>query len=632
MTQKGLSGDLLMDCSSLDLTHLLCEQAQAHAQASALVAMGRSISYAELFGRAGAMAEGLLRNGMRHNDLVAMVLQREPESIILLLATLLAGGTSVPLDPGYPPARTTAMLEDAKPALLLATRAMRTRLQAGATTPCLDPSTLAEQQDWTQAAARPWPEMAERIYVLFTSGSSGRPKGVAMRSEALARLTAWHRAHPRLGKAARTLQFAPLSFDVSFQEILTTFATGGVLVLVAEAERRDPYALLALLECERIERLYMPYVALQALAEAVAAGAAPPPPTLRDVITAGEQLRVTPAIRAMFRALPGSVLHNHYGPTETHVVMAHELDGDPSVWPELPPIGKPLPYVRTQLVDEDFRTIADGREGELLLGGKCLAEGYIGRPDLTHERFIEHGGMRWYRSGDLARADDSGVLHYLGRLDAQIKLDGYRIEPAEIEATLCRHPKVAEAAVVATGDNRNRQLVAYVVLRDPQASDETVAAELRAHCQMELAPYLVPQSFVIAPLLPLTASGKIDRRTLVAQDLDAPLTWPESQPLSQQLQALWQKLLKLDALDPQANLFDLGARSLTVVRALTELRRHGFHTLTVAQIYEHPSVAKLAASLSNPDTAQPDKTDALSRGERQRAALVRFASRRRGTT
>jgi amino acid adenylation domain-containing protein len=517
------------------------------------------------------------------------------------------------------------MLEDARPRLLVADPDARAHLPDVAEMACCGGLEL-ELQSARMTALAPTPTAGELAYVLFTSGSSGRPKGVAMRSAALAELVAWHVAHSRLGKAARTLQFAPLSFDVSFQELLSTFATGGTLVLPTEDERRDPYALLALLARERIERLFLPYVALQAIAEAVAAGGEMPS-TLRDVITAGEQLRVTPAIRALFMALPDGVLHNHYGPTETHVVTAHELSGDPATWPELPPIGRPLPHVRVRLVDAALRAVAAGAEGELLLGGDCLAAGYIHRPELTAERFIELDGARWYRTGDGVRDDGDGVLAYLGRLDEQIKLDGYRIEPAEIEAVLCRHSAVAEAAVVAVGDAQSRRLVANVVPRDAQVDDATLSAQLRAHCDAQLAAYLVPRVFIMLPALPLTASGKIDRRTLARSGDDAPLVWLETGTLEQQLTVLWRQLLGVAEFDVHDNLFDLGARSLTVVQALTELRRRGFRTLSAVQIYEHPSVAKLTVLLSAAAGPASVPHDAPSRGDRERAALARFGPR-----
>ena len=607
---------------------LLRSQAARRPADTAVLAPGQRLDYANLLAAAERLAAGLQRAGLQPGEVVALPATRNADTLTLIVAILLAGGACLPLDLGYPTLRLAAMLEDARPRLLVAAPAAAEGVPECAGMRRCTPAELASASSGP-AALRP-ASIGELAYVLFTSGSTGRPKGVAMRSAVLARLIAWHAAHPRLGRPARTLQFAPLGFDVAFQEILLTFASGGTLVLPGEAERRDPYALLALLARERVERLFVPYVALQAVAEAVAAGGALPR-TLRDVITAGEQLRITPAIRALFQALPDSLLHNHYGPTETHVVSAHELRGDPARWPELPPIGRPLPHVRVRVVDAALAAVVPGEEGELLLGGDCLAAGYIHRPELTAERFILLDGARWYRTGDRVREDADGVLGYLGRLDQQIKLDGYRIEPAEIEATLCRHPAVAEAVVVAANEAQGRRLVAHVVLRDAHADEAVLATQLRAHCEAQLAAYLVPQRFVAWPLLPLTASGKIDRRVLAGEGAQAPLHWPEGVPLAQQLAALWQQLLGLAAIDPEANLFDLGARSLTVVRALTELRRRGYRTLSAAQIYEHPSVAKLAALLAAATAvaSAPSVTPAdEARGERQRAALARFGPRK----
>lgn len=607
------------------LLDLIRAQARLRPQAIALCAHDASIDYAELLDRAGRLAAALQAQGMRPDDVIALVAERDPATLILMLAIVLAGGACLPLDAAYPPARLAAMLEDARPRLLIADA------QAGYELP--DGTTRVDRNQLETAAAAMAPLAAqtpgEWIYVLFTSGSSGRPKGVAMRSAVLGHLVAWHVAHPRLGHAARTLQFAPLSFDVSFQEMLVTFAVGGTLVLPTEAERRDPYALLALIARQRVERIFLPYVALQALAEAVATGGQMPS-TLRDVVTAGEQLRVTPAIRTLFAGLDGGVLHNHYGPTETHVVTAHELEGDAANWPELPPIGQPLPHVRVRLVDDSLRDVDAPAEGELLLGGDCLAAGYIHRADLTAERFIELDGERWYRTGDGVCDTSNGVLAYRGRLDQQIKLDGFRIEPAEIESVLGRHPGVAEAVVVAVDDAQGRRLVAHVVPRDAQTDETVLLRELRAHGEQWLPAYLQPHAFVVVPLLPLTASGKIDRRALANANTAPPLTWQEDAPLQQQLRSLWQQLLGLAEIDVQQNLFDLGARSLTVVRALTELRRRGFHTLSAAQIYEHPSVVRLASLLSDAPAAAPSSVDELARGNRQRAALARFAPRRGG--
>lgn len=601
----------------------LLAHAGANPRSIALRAGMRELDYATLVAAMWHAAATLRAGGVRPDDVVALPATRTPQTIVAMLASIACGAAYLPLDLDYPPARLAAMLEDAQPRAVFGDAAARSRL----------PANLR----WIECEAMtgmPPPsssfEAGELAYVLFTSGSTGRPKGVAMRVAAVAHLIDWHRAHPRLGRPARTLQFAPLGFDVSFQEIFSTFASGGMLVLPTEGERRDPYALLALLGRESIERLFLPYVALQALAEAVAAGGERPL-GLRDVIAAGEQLRITPAIRGLFAALSCVVLHNHYGPTETHVVTAHELAGDAAHWPDLPPIGTPLPHVHARIVDAALDAVAPGVDGELLLGGECLAAGYIHRPGLTAERFVEHAGARWYRSGDRVRDRGAGVLDCLGRFDEQIKLDGYRIEPAEIEAVLCRHPTVAEAVVVAADGAGGKRLVAHVVPRDPRSDTSTLAAMLNVHCAASLAAPSVPHDFVPHAALPLTPSGKIDRRALARQGDETPLLWRDEASVQDQLLELWRQVLGIASLDADANVFDHGARSLLVVRVLTELRRHG-RVLSAAQVYEHPSVSAQAALFGMPSSESAARADASEqlRATAQRAALARFAPRAGG--
>ncbi|HVH34512.1 MAG TPA: amino acid adenylation domain-containing protein, partial [Tahibacter sp.] len=404
--------------------------------------------YATLVDQAQRIAAGLVAQGVKPDAVVALSAERTPLGMAAILAILQVGAAYLPLDTGYPPARLAMMLQDARPDLLLgADEAI------AATAPQIPRRTVA--QLLAQQAQPPLLGDGALAYVLFTSGSTGRPKGVAMTRRCVGALIDWHRHHPRLGLPARTLQFAPLAFDVSFQEILSTLAVGGTLVLPSDGERRDPHALLALMRRERVERLFLPYVALQALAEA-ALQEGDVPDSLRDVITAGEALRITPAIRALFANLPQAVLHNHYGPTEAHVVSAHELAGDPQLWPELPPIGSALPHVQMRVVDAQGSTLAAPAEGELLLGGDCLAAGYIHRADLTAQRFVTLDERRWYRTGDRVRVDAHGVFDYLGRCDDQIKLDGYRIEPAARQSPPSSSSPSAGAASVLPSASTTR--------------------------------------------------------------------------------------------------------------------------------------------------------------------------------
>jgi len=587
---------------------------RATPRAEAIREGGRVLDYGALADRVAAIARALRAAGVRRDDIVAVTSERTPDTIATLLAIVGCGAAYLPMDLDFPPARIGVILAEARPRAAIGHAALRAQLPAAVT--------WVDGADIEAGAASAFDE-GDLAYVLFTSGSTGQPKGVAMRRSAVAWLVDWHQHHPRLGKAARTLQFAPLGFDVSFQEIFTTLSAGGTLVLPSEAERRDPYALLALLKRESIERLYLPYVGLQALAEAAVAGGEMPR-ALRDVVTAGEQLRITPAIRALFASLTDATLHNHYGPTETHVVTAHELSGNAALWPDLPPIGTPLPHVRVRLVDTNLADVASDAEGELLLGGDCLAAGYIHRPELTAERFFELDGARWYRSGDRARRDAAGVLDYLGRMDAQVKIDGFRIEPAEIETVLCRHPAVSETVVVAAENAGGRHLVAHIVPKDPRADERALSVLLRSHCEAMLAPYLVPRTFQLHAALPLTASGKIDRRALERGFAHVTLHWLDGAPLQQQLLHLWKQLLGVDDLAVGANLFENGARSLLVVRALTELRRHGL-VLSAAQIYESPTIAAQAALLESGNAGQAEPSGAeRARGAAQRKAFARF--------
>ncbi len=219
------------------------------------------------------------------------------------------------------------------------------------------------------------------------------------------------------------------------------------------------------------------------------------------------------------------------------------------------------------------------------------------------------------------------MLAYVGRQDEQIKLDGYRIEPSEIENVLCRHEAVLQAAVVVADGSGPRRLIAHIVPRGSPSDDVAFVAKVRAHCETILASYLVPKSFVVHAALPLTASGKIDRFALAVREVEAPWIWPDGAPIQQQLAALWKHLLHLDDLDINANLFELGAASLTVVRALTELRRRGFRALTAALVFEHPSVVKQAALFDTPPASET-ASEARERSERQRVALSRFDPRR----
>jgi amino acid adenylation domain-containing protein len=552
-------------------------------------------------------ARELAGRGIGPGDRVAIAAERTVDAVVDLVAVAAAGAAYVPLDLDYPDARLRAMLDASAPRAVLgptaALDALATRVGA---VPTLDaPSRVSDP---------PFAATGALTYVLFTSGSTGRPKGVAMGAGPLANLIRWHRSHPRLGRAARTLQFAPLSFDVHFQEIFSTIACGGTLVLVPDEVRRDPVALREALVARRIERMFLPYVALQMLA---ASGPAPAPRHLREIVSAGEQLQVTPSIRALLSDVPGVELHNQYGPTETHVVTAAELSGDPAAWPELPPIGRALPHARLAVRTDDGRIVGQG-EGELLVGGDAPAIGYIGRPDLTVERFLEAvPGLagRWYATGDRVEVSGDGVAVYRGRVDQQLKIDGYRIEPGEIESAIRLDPAVAEAVVAGVeSSGAGRQLVCFVLRQDRSRPEHACWSELRERIRATLPAYMVPSRFVDVEKVPTTPSGKIDRAALVAGLATGGSSRPASD-VAGTIRELWRDLLGVASIDDRANLFDLGARSLLVLRFLAMARDRGVARLSVGDVYDCPTIEGLARA------ALGDGADPGDRGDRPRTTI-----------
>lgn len=578
------------------------------------------LDYGQLARRVQTLAARLSGRGVTRGSRVALAARRDAETYMAMLALLALGASYVPLDLGYPPARLAAMLESAGIDLVVGVRETLDKLPTYAI-----PEIVLDLGSESRAApALSEADPAGLAYILFTSGSTGTPKGVAMPREPLTHLIDWHLTHPRLQRPSRTLVFAPMSFDIHFQELHSTLATGGTLVLIDEAVRRDPARLLDTLDTLGIERLFLPYVALQMLAD-TAQRSGRLPLALTDVISAGENLRITPAIRALFRSLPDARLHNHYGPTESHVVTALQLGDDPDTWPERPSIGKPLPHVKLALRRPHLATAAADGEGELLIGGDSLADGYIGQPEMTAQRFIDNpDGLagRWYASGDLARCDDEGNWVCLGRIDMQAKIDGFRVEPEELELALLALPGVQAAAVdVRELPALGRQLVAWVVPA-PDTDDDLLTGQLRDGLRKTLPDYLQPAQIHAIEALPKTPSGKIDLKALAIPGTGGGIDGA-ADPLTRVTRA-WAQLLGRADIDPDANVFDLGARSLSVVRLLSLLEADGARGLEVADVYAAPTPRGQAARLTGSGAAQPGLTSADQRGVRQREAFARM--------
>ncbi|MDP7042183.1 MAG: non-ribosomal peptide synthetase, partial [Gammaproteobacteria bacterium] len=451
--------------------------------------------------------------------------------------------------------------------------------------------------DWASGDGSNLDVQGESVYAIYTSGSTGKPKGVELTHAGLSNLIQWQASQPGLDRPARTLQFASLSFDVSFQELFTTWAGGGTLVLVSEDERRDLAGLAKFIAADGIERVYLPFAALQPLADAVVNE-----PGLnfrvRDVIVAGEQLQVTPAVKAMFETLGDARLHNQYGPSETHVVTAYTLAGPPDSWPALPPIGTPVANTQVYVLDANLEPVPVGVPGELYLGGVQVAKGYVGRPELTVERFLADpfNKGRVYRTGDRVRFLPDGTLEYLGRTDDQVKWRGFRIEPGEIETALADHASVRQAAVLIREDNPgDKRLVAYVVGDDPDAE------ALRLHLKERLPDYMVPQAFVVLDALPLTPSGKVARRSLPVPDYaDAADAYVAPRtPVEEALVTIWAEVLNVERVGIHDDFFALGGHSLLATQLISRVRDTLNTELALKYIFRNTTPETLAAAIES---------------------------------
>lgn len=546
----------------------------------AAVFEGQTLSYRELDRRANQLARHLIASGVRAETPVGIHLDRSLDLLIAVLAVMRSGGAQLPLDRSYPEQRIAYMIENAGAPVIITESFLQDA--AIAALPDDDPCVPVSPE--------------QTAYIIYTSGSTGQPKGIAVQHAVLANLIEWQigaSSHP----TGTTMQFAPLSFDVAQQEMFSTWSAGGRLVVASEEDRRDPARLLRLIECEEVVRLFLPFIALQHLSLAASAL----PASLREVVAAGEQLVVTPQIRQLFLSSPHSRLRNQYGPSETHIVSDHVLDVDPATWPLLPPIGRAIAGSRLYNLDDHLEPVPVGVVGELYAGGVAVARGYVGRPRATAERFLPDpfgaAGSRMYRTGDIARLRANGDIDFLGRRDAQVKVRGYRVEPGEIETLLCRHPAVAEAAVVVRGEGEERRLVAFYVPAGTVTHDE-----LRAHVQRQLPDYMIPAAFVPLPSLPTTPSGKVDRQALpdaevrradFARAARAPRTEVE-----RELASIFAQVLKIDSVGIDDNFFDLGGHSLSATQVISRVRDLFDVDLPVLRLFESPTVQELVPAVA----------------------------------
>ncbi|MGJ0152178.1 amino acid adenylation domain-containing protein [Streptomyces sp. CH8.1] len=583
------------------------KQVVASPDAVALVFGETSLTYRELDARANRLARFLVAHGVGPETVVGVALRRSPELWTAVLAVLKAGGAYLPMDAAYPAERLRYMAQDSGARLVLADTPTGGELpELPAPVLLLDtPETLTavsrEPAGPLTDSDRIRPQrVAQTAYVIYTSGSTGRPKGVAVTHNGLAPLLATHFEQLKVGPTSRVLQFASPSFDASVWEMCMGLLSGATFVLAGKEELAPGEPLAATVARHGVTHVTLPPPVLAA----VPAGALA---TVETLVVAGDA--TTPELVATWSA--GRRMINAYGPTETTVcaTMSAPLAGDGLV----PPIGGPITDTGVHVLDDALRPVTAGVTGELYVSGASLARGYLGRPDLSAQRFVAcpfgEPGARMYRTGDLVERTPEGTLVFHGRADTQVKIRGIRIEPLEIEAVLSAHPGVADAAVLPHEQAGGRRLVAYVVPaasgrpghEGPQGSGYGSialdsgfgAGELRAHAGRHLPDHMVPAAFVLLDRLPLTPNGKLDKARLPEPEFRAGTYRAPRTPQEEILAELYAKALGLGQVGIDDDFFTLGGDSIQSLQVVSWARARGL-VVTARQAVEHRTVARLA--------------------------------------
>jgi amino acid adenylation domain-containing protein len=593
---RTVDGSLTVQC-----VHELFEaQVEKTPDSVAAVFEDQHITYDTLNRHANQLARYLRELGVRADTPVALYLDRSLSMILSVLGILKSGGCYLPLDPNYPHERLTFMLRDALVPVLISCSNLQNDLpEYAGRVVCLD-SVGSVPQHMTEGNPFPVASSMNAAYVIYTSGSTGAPKGVVMPHRPLVNLVRWQGSSTSIDRPARTVQFASLNFDVSCQEMFFTWYSGGTLVLLTEDERRDVEMFIEFLCRVSAERLFLPFVALQNLAYAANSKPAVLPKNLCEVITAGEQLQITPYVGQFFAMLDWCTLHNQYGPTESHVVTAFTLAGGSNDWTLLPPIGRPITNARIYILDESLFPVPIGVTGELYIGGPVLARGYLNRPALTAERFVPdpfaEPGARLYKSGDLARYLPDGNIEFLGRVDHQVKVRGFRVELGEIESILGRHQAVQAAVATVVDDvHGDRRLVAYVI---PKNGSQLEMDELQHFLRESVPEYMIPSAFTSVEEFPLTPSGKVNRQALPeptgAEISHREAFVPPRTPLERELASLFSQVLHIESVGIDDNFFDLGGHSLIATQLISRLNAALHVELPLRVIFERPTIAGLA--------------------------------------
>jgi len=568
------------------LHELFAEQAERTSNAVAVVYEDQCLTYGELDRRSNQLGHHLRGLGVGSEVVVGLCVQRSLEMVVGLLGILKAGGAYLPLDPEYPAERLAYMMSDARAPVVVTQAELVDQL------PPHDARVVQIDLDWVEITAQPTTALRNMTlpdnlaYVLYTSGSTGQPKGVSLQHASAVAMLSWADTTFSREDTASTIASTSICFDLSIFELFVPLCTGGQVILANSPIDLPTVAKNATL-INTVPSAIAELIRKESILKAI-----------RVINLAGEPLQAS-LVRQLYNSCNVQCIYNLYGPSEDTTYSTYALIGrnDTQV-----PIGRPISNTRVYVLDGDLSPVPIGVGGELYIGGHGLARCYLGRAGLTADRFVPSSfgdGERLYRTGDLVRYLADGNLEFLGRIDHQVKLRGFRIELGEIETALRGHGGVKDAVVIAREDTPgDKRLVAYVVAADEAAVD---AGDLRGHLKRSLPDYMVPSAFVMLKALPLTPNGKIDRRALPAPEDDAVIRGEYVEPRTpteEVLAAIWCEVLKLDRVGVHDNFFELGGHSLLAMRLMARLRDAFQIELPLRALFEAPTVGEISVKLA----------------------------------
>jgi len=567
-------------------------QAATTPDACALVAGPETLSYAELDRRANQFANYLQSLGVGPEKLVALCVDRSPRMVVAALGILKAGGAYLPLDPSAPTERMELMLRDADVAVLVTNQNLRVPVDTKLVDLDRDAAAIAAMS----LLAPPVSITPENLaYVIYTSGSTGQPKGVEVTHAGLANLVSWHLRSFEVTVSDRASHLAALGFDAAVWELWPYLAAGASVYFPEDGVRNDPEALRDWLAAQKITITFL----ATPLAERMLLLDWPRPADLRILLTGADTLHRRPGSGLPFK------LVNNYGPTECTVVATSGTVSASDSTSEPPSIGRAIDNTEIFVLDENMQRVAAGKPGELYIGGAGLARGYRNRPDVTAEKFVANpfaadSSERLYRTGDFVRELPSGELEFLGRLDTQIKIRGYRVEPNEIVQSLNANPEVEASVVVANEDHSgDKRLVAYVVLA--ASANGVTGSGLRAGLRKQLPDYMIPATFVRIDALPVTSNGKIDLAALPAPKNgnvleDEEYVAPRSL-VDQKLAAIIAPLLHVERVGLHDNFFFMGGHSLLGTQLISKIGETFGVELSLLNLFDHPTLAEMSQEI-----------------------------------